>query len=116
MVGHLDVPGLTDGLPSSLTPAVYALLRGDYGFDGLVLTDDLGAMKAVTGTFELPEAVQRALGAGADMALWSSGGSVSPVLDRLEQALAKGRLDPAANDRSVERVLTAKGACGARAR
>src|SRR6185436_13379134 len=28
MVGHLDVPGLTADLPSSLTPATYQLLRG----------------------------------------------------------------------------------------
>ncbi len=111
LVGHLDVPGLTDGLPSSLTPAVYQLLRTEYGFDGLVLTDDLGAMKAVTGSFELPEAVERALSAGADMALWSSGGRVTPVLDGLEQALAAGRIDPAANDAAVARVLRAKGTC-----
>jgi len=114
MVGHLDVPGLTDDLPSSLTPAVYALLREDYRFDGLVLTDDLGAMKAVTGTFELPEAVETALAAGADMALWSSGGRVAPVLDRLDQALAAGRLDAVANDRAVARVLVTKGACSPR--
>jgi beta-N-acetylhexosaminidase len=111
LVGHLDVPGLTTGLPSSLTPAVYQLLRTGYGFDGLVLTDDLGAMKAVTGTFALPEAVERALSAGADMALWSSGGRVSPVLDGLAQALAAGRIDPAANDAAVTRVLTAKRVC-----
>jgi beta-N-acetylhexosaminidase len=111
MVGHLDVPGLTDGLPSSLTPATYALLRDDYHFDGLVLTDDLGAMKAVTGSFELPDAVATALAAGADMALWSSGGKVAPVLDGLEKALAAGKLDAAANDEAVERVLAAKGTC-----
>jgi beta-N-acetylhexosaminidase len=111
LVGHLDVPGLTDDLPSSLTPAVYQLLRTDYGFDGLVLTDDLGAMKAITGAFELPEAVEHALSAGADMALWSSGGRVTPVLDRLVQALDAGRLDPATNDAAVTRVLKAKQAC-----
>ena len=72
MVGHLDVPGLTDGLPTSLTPATYALLRDDYGFDGLVVTDDLGAMKAVTGTFALPRRCRRPSAAGADQALWSS--------------------------------------------
>jgi beta-N-acetylhexosaminidase len=120
MVGHLDVPGLTDGLPTSLTPQTYRLLRGDYGFDGLVVTDDLGAMKAVTGTFALPEAVLRALAAGADAGLWSSGAGPSgadattaiiPVLDLLESALADGRLDAAANDRAVTRVLAAKGVC-----
>ncbi len=116
MVGHLDVPGLTDGLPASLTPATYRLLRDDYRFDGLVVTDDLGAMKAVTGTFTLPEAVLKALTAGADQALWSSGAqnaaAVGSLLDGLEKALADGRLDAAANDRAVARVLAAKGACG----
>jgi beta-N-acetylhexosaminidase len=116
MVGHLDVPGLTDGLPTSLTPATYRLLRDDYRFDGLVVTDDLGAMKAITGTFTLPEAVLTALAAGADQALWSSGAqdatAVGKLLDSLEKALADGRLDPAANDRAVARVLEAKGVCG----
>lgn len=111
MVGHLDVPGLTTEFPSSLTPAVYQLLRGEYGFDGMVVTDDLGGMRAITGTFALPQAVETALSAGADMALWSTGGSVAPVLADLEQALAAGRLDGASNARAVERILAAKGAC-----
>ena len=115
MVGHLDVPGLTDGLPTSLTPAAYRLLRDDYHFDGLVVTDDLGAMKAVTGTFTLPDAVLTALSAGADAALWSSGAQdtaqVASLLDGLEKALADGRIDPAADDRAVARVLAAKGVC-----
>ncbi|GAA5118149.1 glycoside hydrolase family 3 N-terminal domain-containing protein [Pseudonocardia adelaidensis] len=107
LVGHLDVPGLTSDLPSSLTPEVYALLRQEIGFDGLVLTDDLGAMEAVTDEFTLPQAVERALEAGADMALWSSGGRVTPVLDHLEHA----GLDPAATDTAVTRVLRAKRVC-----
>jgi beta-N-acetylhexosaminidase len=111
LVGHLDVPGLTTDLPSSLTPAVYQLLRGEYGFDGLVLTDDLGAMRAITGTFALPQAVERALTAGADMALWSGGGDVGPVLDHLEQVFTAGGIDPAANDAAVTRVLRAKNVC-----
>jgi beta-N-acetylhexosaminidase len=115
MVGHLDVPGLTDGLPTSLTPATYRLLRDEYRFDGLVVTDDLGAMKAVTGSFTLPDAVLRALVAGTDVALWSSGAqdatAIGAILDTLERALADGRLDPAANDRAVARVLAAKGIC-----
>ena len=111
MVGHLDVPGLTGEMPSSLTPETYTLLRTEYGFDGLVLTDDLGAMRAVSARFALPEAVLRALDAGADMALWSAGGPVDPVLAELERALAAGELDPTANDRAVVRVLTVKGVC-----
>ncbi|MHA6796298.1 glycoside hydrolase family 3 N-terminal domain-containing protein [Pseudonocardia bannensis] len=111
MVGHLDTPGLTDGLPGSLTPAVYQLLRGEYGFDGLVVTDDLGAMKAITGQFTLPQATVRALQAGADMALSSNVTPVAPTLDALERALADGRISTADNDRAVARILTAKGLC-----
>ncbi len=113
MVGHLDVPGLTTDLPSSLTPAVYALLRDEIGFDGVVLTDDLGAMDAITDAYPLPDAVLAALAAGADVALWSNPDDPAPVLAELERALADGRLDPAANDASAARVLRAKGACGA---
>ena len=114
MVGHLDVPGLTADLPSSLTPATYQLLRGTYQFDGLTITDDLGAMKAVSAELALPDAVQRALAAGADMALWTSRDPVTPVLDGLERALATGALDPKANDTAVARALAAKGVCARR--
>ncbi|MGE3287396.1 MAG: glycoside hydrolase family 3 N-terminal domain-containing protein [Pseudonocardia sp.] len=113
MVGHLDVPGLTSGLPTSLTPATYALLRGELGFDGVVMTDDLGAMKAVTGRFGLADAVRTALDAGADMALWSNPAPPATVLDDLEAALARGELDAAENDRAVTRILIAKGRCAA---
>ncbi|WP_214366477.1 glycoside hydrolase family 3 N-terminal domain-containing protein [Pseudonocardia sp. H11422] len=113
MVGHLDTPGLTDGLPSSLTPAVYRLLRDEYGFGGLVVTDDLGAMKAITGQFPLPRATVRALQAGADMALSSNVAPVAPVLDALQQALADGRISAVDNDRAVARILAAKGVCAA---
>ncbi|MGI5128541.1 glycoside hydrolase family 3 N-terminal domain-containing protein [Pseudonocardia sp. CA-107938] len=111
MVGHLDVPGLTTDLPTSLTPAAYALLRDDYRFDGVVVTDDLGAMKAITDRFTVPQAVTKALAAGADQALWSAGGDARPVLTALEKALADGTLDAAANDTAVARVLAGKGTC-----
>ena len=111
MVGHLSVPGLTDGLPASLTPATYRLLRDEIGFRGVVYTDDLSGMKAVTSEFDLPAATERALSAGADVALSTGAGQVSSVLDRLTAALAAGRLDRAANDAAVTRILTAKAVC-----
>ncbi|WP_312858162.1 glycoside hydrolase family 3 N-terminal domain-containing protein [Pseudonocardia pini] len=109
MVGHLDVPGLTDSLPSSLTPATYRLLRTDYDFDGLVMTDDLGAMKAISGSFTPAQASLAALQAGADMALTSNVAPIAPILDTLQQALDAGTLPE--NDTAVERVLAAKALC-----
>ncbi|MFC3450979.1 glycoside hydrolase family 3 N-terminal domain-containing protein [Amycolatopsis speibonae] len=112
MVGHLDVPDLTGGTPSTLSAPAYRLLRKDYAFDGPVITDDLGAMKAITSQYPLPTAVLKALQAGADQALWSSGGNVGTVLTTLEQALASGALPAARVDEALTRVLTAKQACG----
>ncbi len=111
MVGHLDVPGLTDDRPSSLTPATYQLLRDTDRFDGVAITDDLGALKAIVDDLTLPDAVVSALAAGADVALWTTGEPVPSVLDALEQALTSGALDAAANDKAVQRVLAAKGVC-----
>ncbi|MEC3982310.1 glycoside hydrolase family 3 N-terminal domain-containing protein [Amycolatopsis sp. H20-H5] len=111
MVGHLDVPGLTGGQPASLSAPAYKLLREDYGFTGPALTDDLGAMKAITAEYSLPVAVLKALQAGADEALWSSGGRLDEVLDRLQQAFASGELPAARVRDALERVLTSKQAC-----
>ncbi|NIH82947.1 glycoside hydrolase family 3 N-terminal domain-containing protein [Amycolatopsis viridis] len=111
MVGHLDVPGLTGGEPASLSPAAYQLLRGEFGFRGPILTDDLGAMKAVTQRYPLPQAVVKALQSGADQALWSSGGRVSAVLDALEQASTDGTLPGNRVTDALTTVLRAKHAC-----
>ncbi|MCO7194544.1 glycoside hydrolase family 3 protein [Pseudonocardia sp. McavD-2-B] len=111
MLGHLDVPGLTTDVPTSIAPAAYRLLREDYRFDGLAMTDDLGAMKAITDRFGLAEATTRALTAGADMALFSNVTPVAPLLDAAEKALAEGRITAQANDTAVARVLAAKGLC-----
>jgi beta-N-acetylhexosaminidase len=111
MVGHLDVPGLTGGTPASLSPAAYSLLRGEYRFTGVTMTDDLGAMKAITDTYDLPHAVLAALRSGADIALWTSSADLSAVLGTLTQAVGDGTLPRADVTASVARILAAKGAC-----
>ena len=113
MVGHLEVPGLTADEPTSLTPAAYDLLRsGQYGgppFDGLVFTDDLSSMKAISDHFGVPDAALKALQAGADVALWVTTDEVPAVLDRLEAAVASGELDPKKVDASVLKIAALKG-------
>lgn len=108
MVGHLDVPGLTpDGVPASLSPDAIGLLRGAYEFDGLIVTDDLVAMDAVRARFTVPEAAERALLAGADLVLLSQPTDVGAVLDRLEEAVASGRVPARRLDGAVARVAAA---------
>ncbi len=110
MVGHMQVPGLTGTDPASLSPAAYDLLRsGSYGgrpFTGAVFTDDLSSMGAITQRYSVPEAVLKALQAGADTALWITTKEVPDVLDRLQQAvdaheLAAERVDDAVRHMAV---------------
>lgn len=111
MLGHLDVPGLTDGVPASLSPAAYQLLRENYRFDGTAMTDDLGAMRAITDDYSLPDAVAKAIAAGADIALWSSPAPVGPVLDRLEHGVRAGELTELRVHDAVTHVLRLKTGC-----
>jgi beta-N-acetylhexosaminidase len=109
MVGHLDVPDLTEpDTPASISPAALRLLRGELGFTGLVVTDDLGSMAAITDRIDLPAAVRRSLAAGVDMALWVTTNRLGEVLNHLEQAITDGSLpEPRVND-AVAHVLAAK--------
>jgi beta-N-acetylhexosaminidase len=113
MVGHLEIPGLTTDQPSSLTPAVYDLLRsGNYGgppFLGPVFTDDISSMKAISDRFGVAEAALLSIEAGADVALWVTTTEVPAVLDRLESALAAGELKQERVDDAVLHVASFKG-------
>jgi beta-N-acetylhexosaminidase len=109
MVGHMVVPDVTIFGPSSLSSGIITeLLRTEYGFDGLVVTDSL-SMGGVTGQGP-PEAVAfEAIRAGADIALFASLADPGAVLRRLERGLTSGDLDPTQVATSVVRVLDVKG-------
>lgn len=113
MIGHLEVPGLTGGQPASLSPAAYGLLRsGSYGapgFDGVVFTDDLSSMLAISNQYGVAQAVLMALQAGADVALWVTIDEVPAVLDRLEAAVSAGELNSADVDAKVQKLAGFKG-------
>ncbi|MGC7099748.1 glycoside hydrolase family 3 N-terminal domain-containing protein [Amycolatopsis lurida] len=111
MLGHLDVPGLTRGEAASVSPAAYRLLREDYGFGGVAMTDDLGAMRAITDRYGLPDAVLAALTAGADIALWSGHDAPGPVLTRLQKAKASGELPADRVAEALDRVLRLRTGC-----
>ena len=65
MLSHLDLTSIAPGVPASMAPAVYDLLREELGFEGVTITDSLG-MGAVAGR---PKPAVQALLAGADLLL-----------------------------------------------
>jgi beta-N-acetylhexosaminidase len=65
MTAHVLVPALDDAPATLSKRIVQDLLRGELGFDGLVLADAL-EMKAVSATYGIEDSAVRALEAGVD--------------------------------------------------
>ncbi|UYO00713.1 MAG: glycoside hydrolase family 3 protein [Devosia sp.] len=116
MIGHLYHAGYADGdgeTPSSLSPRwIDGVLRGELGFDGVVISDDL-EMGAIRDHFTLEETVTKAVRAGMDVLLFSNTARYRAGLSReiLDILLAEAAADPAFAARiaeSYERIVTLK--------
>ena len=108
MVGHPIVPGLTGGLPASLSPATYVLLRRTLHFDGVAMTDALSAGAISAAGYGETAAAVTAVRAGADMPMVDAS-TFEPVVDALVHAISQGAIPRAQADASVARILVAKG-------
>jgi beta-N-acetylhexosaminidase len=105
MTANATYPALDPDRPASLSPAVVdGLLRGELGFDGATITDDLGA-GAVRDVMPEPEAAVAAAEAGNDVLLLAGTADGGDALAALERAVRRGELDRAALERSALRVL-----------
>jgi beta-glucosidase-like glycosyl hydrolase len=104
MVSHVAYPALSpDGLPATLSVEVVSgLLRGELGYDGVIITDAM-EMRAVTASFPPGEAAVRALEAGADLLCYGCyDDGVTEAIAALEEAVRSGRL-------SAERLEASQG-------
>ena len=110
MIGHMSVPGLgPDGVPATFNGEVYRLLRtgawpGGKPFGGVIYTDDLSGMRAISDTTPLPQAVLTSLQAGADVALWISTRGLVEAIDTVDRAITDGRWNEDALNRAAVRV------------
>ena len=101
----------------AVTPAALAeevatgLLRDDLGFEGLAITDDLGA-GAVKAAGSVPDAAVRALAAGSDMVQIGAPADQRGVREAIIRAVRAGELPPDRLASAVARVLELKRALG----
>jgi beta-N-acetylhexosaminidase len=103
MAGHLTVPGLTDGLPASISPTAIAYLRESLGYrDALILSDALGM--AAIGLPE-PDAAVRSIAAGVDVVLFTRTSQTGAVIDALVAAVQDGRITTDRIDAAAGRVM-----------
>jgi len=118
MVGHLINTEIDpSGLPSSLSkPWIEEVLRGQLGFTGAVITDDL-EMGAIRDHFNLEETVTRAVRAGVDVLLFSNTAKPSSSLgpEVRDILVAKAKADPefkARIEESYKRIVALKSRIG----
>jgi len=108
MVAHLAVPALEPDpeRPSSLSAAIVSgLLRGQFDFDGLIITDALN-MNGVTGFSEAGQTELEAFLAGNDMLLMPK--DLQAAKSAMMKALESGRITEERLARSVKKILMAK--------
>ena len=107
MVAHVAFPALDPtGAPASLSePIVNDRLRDQLGFTGVVVTDDLANMAAVSGWGPGERAV-RALVAGADLLL--NPGDVDSAIAAVLDAVEADRIPLTTIDAAVGRILGLK--------
>ena len=106
MVGNVTVRAVGDDVPASVSGRVInGLLRGQLGYDGVVVTESL-RMNAVVSAFKTGRECVEALKAGADLLLLPKDFSAS--LQAVRQAVQSGEISMERIEESVERILALK--------
>jgi beta-N-acetylhexosaminidase len=103
MAAHIATPAVTGNKqPATLSPVILTgKLRGEMGFDGVIITDAL-EMGAITRLYGSGEAAVRALQAGADLLLCPL--DLCAAFDAVLDAVRSGVLSETRLDESVRRI------------
>jgi beta-N-acetylhexosaminidase len=111
MTAHVAFPDLDDGgqTPSTLSPKVVdGLLRQELGYNGVIISDEMG-MKAITEGFGPDESAVMAVQAGVDLVLMAGGFEEQSTMYRaLLEAVGNGTISEALINASVARILRLK--------
>lgn len=92
MLGHVTVQDVDASVPASLSAKVVAMLRDDWGYQGLLITDDIN-MGALYHRYGICESTLRALNAGIDLVLISyDPDQYYPAMACALRAMAGGQL------------------------
>ena len=114
MTAHISVPALdpTPNLPATKSrPIMTDLLRNEFGFDGLVITDAFD-MKGILESGSFEESVVQSLVAGNDVVLLWTEPRFETVFPYVVRAAQEGRISPEQLDEAVRRNLTMKARLG----
>lgn len=107
MVGHLSAPNVTgDNTPASLSgKMITEILRGQLGYQGIVITDAMN-MSAITEYYTADQAAVMAIQAGADMILMPE--DFEAAYNGVLEAVRNGTLTEERIDESLRRIFRVK--------
>jgi beta-N-acetylhexosaminidase len=110
MTAHVLVPSIDEHEPATLSRSiVQGILREEFGYQGVILSDDL-EMKAVSARTPVPTAAVQAINAGCDGVLVCSGDVElqAATLETLVKAVESGEIPRNRFDDAMTRLRRAK--------
>ena len=109
MLSHIRYKGMDPDWPASLSNKIAdELLRGQMGYDGVVMTDDLD-MGAIQKHYDLKTAVNRILSADIDMALiCHAGPDIENAFKEIRDLQARSYAMKTKGMKSLERIMRLK--------
>jgi len=109
MPGHLLVPAIDPDRPTSLSRlALKDLLRDEWGYDGIIITDDL-EMGAIEGRYDMDQILDWGLEAEVDLFLFChTPKKVAEAIDGILARVKEGKVEEARLRRSWDRIQAFK--------
>lgn len=109
MTAHTIFPAYDTEYPATLSKKILTdLLRGEMGFDGIIVSDAIG-MAAILKKWPLPQACAMAIGAGVDTILLKADDeSRAQCLFGIKSAVERGELSEERVNDAVRRLLSRK--------
>ena len=117
MTAHILFPALDPDRPATLSPVILGdILRGELGFEGVVLTDSMN-MKSMRANYDPVDAVIQGVNAGVDLVMLAEEhydhdagylGRQLALVDGVREAAREGRISASRLDEAVGRVLKVK--------
>ncbi|TQR16378.1 beta-N-acetylhexosaminidase [Psychrobacillus soli] len=109
MVAHILLPKIDSTFPSSMSHEIITrLLRDQFQFDGVVMTDDM-TMNAIIDNHEIGQAAAQAVKAGSDIVLIAHDyDNVLKAMEAIEKSVNDGEISEVRINESVHRILALK--------
>ena len=108
MTAHISMPQLGSKLPSTLSPQAIGILRNEFNYNGVIMTDCL-EMDGIRATYGTVEGALMAFQAGVDNVMICHTFDVqAAAIDRICSAIDSGEITQQRIDESLERLSKLK--------